>query len=270
MKETDLRQSREYAQYMKALGWQTEAGALIKKLPFVPWSFIKIQRQKRKIDFDKMAKKYRALQIKIEPPWGDKTDYGKFGFRPDNSPMLPTKTTWLDLTKSERQLLKEMHYKTRYNIKKFSIRQLADRFSMISGDKITENQLREFYEIYRKNYQKQKFWGLNFNQLKCLLKAFKLKSYLLTIKNLGGLIILVHNSVVYYSHNASTQEGRQKFAPTILIWQAIKLAKKLCLKRFDFEGINDKRWPGFTRFKRSFGGKEIEYRGSLSKWYLCI
>ncbi|MBU1323407.1 peptidoglycan bridge formation glycyltransferase FemA/FemB family protein, partial [Patescibacteria group bacterium] len=65
-----------------------------------------------------------------------------------------------------------------------------------------------------------------------------------------------------------TQEGKIKFVPTLLVWEAIKLAKKLGCKRFDFEGIDDKRWPGFTRFKKSFGGIEIEYRGSFSKYFL--
>ena len=257
MMETDLRQAKEYGDYLGKIGWTVENGVFIKKLPLLPWSFIKIQRQNRKIDFDKLARKYRAIQIKVEPSWGDKTDYTKWGFKEDNSPMLPQKTIWLDLTKSERQLLKEMHPKTRYNVLKHQI--LNPKFQIT---------IEEFYEMYKENCRKQKFWGLNFNQLKCLMMAFKLKSYLFGYKNLGGLIILVHDGVAYYSHNASTKEGRKKFVPTILTWQAIKLAKRLGCKKFDFEGIDEKRWPGFTRFKRSFGGIEVEYRGSLSKYYL--
>jgi lipid II:glycine glycyltransferase (peptidoglycan interpeptide bridge formation enzyme) len=60
--------------------------------------------------------------------------------------------------------------------------------------------------------------------------------------------------------------------PTLLTWEAIKLAKKLGDRRFDFEGIADERFPvtnkwlGFSRFKKSFGGNKIEYIGSFSKF----
>ena len=262
-KMSDLRQAPEYAQWMRAIGWQVENGMFIKKLPILPFSFIKIQRQKKPIDLA-AAKKYKAIQIKLEPAWGDKTDYTKFGFRPDNSPMLPSKTIWLDLTKSAKQLLKEMHYKTRYNIRKFSAEFLIGR-----GDKLTSQQLKKFYLVYKQNCRKQRFWGLNFNQLKSLVGCFGKKAWLLTA-NEGGLILLIHDKTAYYSHNASSQAGRDKFISTLLTWEAIKLAKKLGCTRFDFEGIDDKRWPGFTRFKKSFGGIEVEYKGSFSKWRLCI
>ena len=251
---------------MRAIGWQVDKGMFIKKLPLVPWSFIKIQRQKQPIDLAATGK-YKAMQIKIEPAWDDKTDYQTLGFKPDKSPMLPTKTIWLDLTKSEAQLLKEMHYKTRYNVRKYEIRN--SKFEIIRGDKINELQIRKFYAIYRENCRKQKFWGLNFNQLKSLFGCFGEKAWLLTT-NEGGLIILIYDKTAYYSHNASNQAGRDKFIPTLLTWEAIKLAKKLDCSRFDFEGIDEGRWPGFTRFKKSFGGIEVEYRGSFSKFFWLI
>lgn len=244
---------------MRTIGWQVENKMFIKKLPLLPWSFIKIQRQKPPIDLA-MAKKYKAMQIKLEPAWGDKTDYQALGFKPDKAPMLPTKTIWLDLRKSLSQLLKEMHPKTRYNIRKY--KQVV---RICRGKEISQAGLRKFYEIYKANAKKQKFWGLNFNQLKNLFCCFGEKAWLLTT-NQGGLTILIYDKTAYYSHNASSQAGRDKFVPTLLTWKAIKLAKKLGCKWFDFEGIDDKRWPGFTRFKKSFGGKEIEYRGSLSKF----
>lgn len=268
MMATDLRQAKEYAAYMRAIGWITEKGMFIKRLPLIPFSFIKIQRQRKPVDLA-LAKKYQAVQIKIEPALGDKTDYQKLGFKPDKAPMLPTKTVWLDLTKSTKQLLEEMHYKTRYNIKKRKRRK--EEGKVIRGDTVTEKQIREFYEIYKLNCQRQRFWGINFNQLKTLLRCFGKKAWLLASKE-GGLIILIHNKIAYYSHNASTQAGREKFIPTLLTWEAVKLAKKLGCKRFDFEGITDnrflitKKWRGFTKFKRSFGGVEVEYRGSLTKY----
>jgi len=96
------------------------------------------------------------------------------------------------------------------------------------------------------------------------------KAHLLKTKE-AGLVILVHDKVAYYSHNAATKRGKQKFEPTSLTWEAIRLAKKLKCVRFDFEGIEDerykvtKKWAGFSRFKRGFGGEVVEYLGSFSK-----
>jgi lipid II:glycine glycyltransferase (peptidoglycan interpeptide bridge formation enzyme) len=55
-----------------------------------------------------------------------------------------------------------------------------------------------------------------------------------------------------------------------LVWEAIKRAKKMGCRTFDFEGIDDPRfpiraWRGFSHFKKSFGGKEIDYPGCFKK-----
>ena len=69
---TDIRQSVNYAQFLKTQGWIVERidniNYFIKKLPFIG-SVLKIQRSK-KIDFEtiqKLEKKYRVFQTIIEP-----------------------------------------------------------------------------------------------------------------------------------------------------------------------------------------------------------
>jgi len=251
---SDLRQAKAYKLWMKSLGWQVEKGMFIKKLLGI--SFIKIQRQKKPM----VAFKGVGI-IKLEPAFEDKTDYLKLGFKKDSSPMLPRKTVWLDLKKSEKQLLKEMHYKTRYNLKRFK-----EKVKIVRGDKVSNIQLEEFFAIYRKNCKRQKFWGLKFKQLKNLVKSFGEKTWLLETDG-AGLLVLIHDKVVYYSHNASGQAGRKIMAPSQLVWAAVKLGKNLGCVRFDFEGIDDKLWPGFTRFKKSFGGKEVEYGQPVKKLF---
>jgi len=271
----DLRQTKEYARYIERLGWRVEDGVFVKKLGLIPWSFIKFQRPNWPIEFekvDRLAKKYRVMQIKIEPNCLEnkkiEKEFTRRGYKKDKSPMLPTKTIWVDLEKSEKELLKEMHYKTRYNIKKSQ----GLKMEMIRGDRVKDKLLKEFYEIYKENAKKQKFWGLSFKQLKSLLEVFGEKGYLLWVKDLGGLILLIYDKTVYYSHNAVSDEGRKKFVATLLVWKAMRLGKKLGCVRFDFEGIRDKRfkvtkkWAGFSRFKKSFGGDEVEYIGCFSKW----
>ena len=72
--------------------------------------------------------------------------------------------------------------------------------------------------------------------------------------------------MAYYWIAASTKQGDQNYAPSLLAWEALKLAKKKKCDFFDFEGVYDERFPkinrswlGFTRFKQGFGGKEIYF-----------
>jgi lipid II:glycine glycyltransferase (peptidoglycan interpeptide bridge formation enzyme) len=39
------------------------------------------------------------------------------------------------------------------------------------------------------------------------------------------------------------------------------LARDRGYKYYDLYGIDENKWPGVTRFKQGFGGKEIEYPG---------
>ena len=58
-------------------------------------------------------------------------------------------------------------------------------------------------------------------------------------------------------------------APHLLQWEQIEYAKSLGCVKYDFWGIVnehtlDKRgesWEGFTRFKKGFGGYEVNYVG---------
>jgi len=279
MKDRDLRQSKEYRNYMKRLGWQTEKGVFLKMCGGIRVSFVKYQRPDWPIDFknvEKVIKKKGLVFTKIEPRAIKREKFKeiekemkKNGFKKDMSPMLPTKTSWLDLKKSEKELFRKMHYKTRYNIRKCQSFDLE--FKTIRGDKVKQKELKCFYKIYKANSKKKRFWGIGFNQLKWLVTSFGKKCYLLTVKNLGGLLILLTDKTAYYSHNGSTLEGKKYHVPTLLAWKAVLLAKKSKKEIFDFEGVADerfrvtKKWSGFSRFKKSFGGDTIEYVGSFSK-----
>jgi len=259
----DLRQSPAYAVYMRSLSWQVVEGAFIKSIPFLPFTLIKIQRP---LQLPNLAvlKKFRPFYISYEPLPGAKPPKG---FKPA-TPLLPSKTIRLNLTLRLPRLLAGMHPKTRYNLKKHRL-----LVKIYRGDKVPASVLESFFKIYRQNSQRQRFWGVNITQLKSLVTSFGKNAYLVVCRE-GGLLTLVYDKVAYYSHNAATIKGRQQFAPTILTWEAIKLAKKLGCQTFDFEGITDerfpltKKWLGFTRFKRSFGGKTVQYPGAFAQWLL--
>lgn len=289
----DIRQTKEYANFMRNIGWVVERKSgvnyFIKKLPLIG-SFIKTQRPE-KIDFNqinRIAKKYRAFQIVIEPKnTSDKLQVTGNKFKLSNSPYLPSKTIHINLTKSEKQLLKEMHHKTRYNIRKIKNYKLKI---------INSKDIQSFADFWQECSLKQR--GMFLSQKKEIVelyKAFDKNAYLILVctkhklenhpwggvapaahpagEILSGILMVRTKDVAYYMYAASSDLGKKLFAPTLAAWEAIKLAKKLRCKIFDFEGIYDERfalksWLGFTRFKKSFGGEEIEYPGAFTKFLL--
>lgn len=86
----------------------------------------------------------------------------------------------------------------------------------------------------------------------------------------AGAIFLLADSIAYYWQAFTSKGGRGKLTQYKIVWEGILWAKKMGAKVFDFEGIYDERFPnkswlGFTHFKKSFGGYEVEYPGAFIK-----
>lgn len=268
----DIRQTPQYAIFMQNIGWKVErkqgVNYFIKKFPLIG-SFIKIQRP-GKTDFnqvDMLTKKYRALRIIVEPKTNQQINQlTNHGLCQGKSFFLPSKTIHIDLSKSEKKLLKEMHHKTRYNIKKAIRNKLKVRRS---------KDIKTFADFWQDCAKRQR--GMFLSQKKEiteLYKAFGKNAHLVLVYNdkalVSGILIIMTEDIAYYMYAASSEFGKKLFAPTLNAWEAIKLAKNLGCKIFDFEGIYDERfplksWQGFTRFKKSFGGYEVEYPGTFTK-----
>lgn len=252
----DLRQSEEFARYMEKIGWRVEECKIyLKKIPLLGW-FAKITRPQNSPSnsfINQIAKKYKAFAVKI--------DYS------------PTKTLRLNLTKSENEILKQMKKDGRYEIRK------AEKNKIIVKQSFD---IESFIRMWHKNALRRGFWIPFGKEIRSIYEAFDKKAYLLLVfcsndlyhdsKPLAGALILIHDGVASYFHAASTPEGRKLSAPYLVVWEAIKLTKKLNCQTFDFEGIYDERfpiksWKGFTHFKKSFGGKEVEYPQAYTKFY---
>lgn len=72
----------------------------------------------------------------------------------------------------------------------------------------------------------------------------------------------------YYMQSGSDEKYRKLPATIAILAEAIKDAKEKNLKNFDFWGIAPENaaknhpWAGFTQFKKSFGGREVNYAGT--------
>lgn len=82
----------------------------------------------------------------------------------------------------------------------------------------------------------------------------------------GGVLLLYWYGIAYYWIAGATKEGKKLFAPTLLVWESLRHAKRHSCTLFDFVGVWDERlpkenlsWIGFTKFKEGFGGKELYY-----------
>ncbi len=267
----DLRQSQEYTRYMEKIGWRVEEGKIFIRMIPLLGSIIKIQRPE-KIDFSRinhLAKKYRTLFIKIEPLNRKDAEEAKTqNFKENNSPLLCSKTIQVDLTPSEEKIMAQMKKDARYEIRKSQKQPL----SLIELDDLS---------LFRKTWRKlakRERWVPPNSYLTALKEAFGNNAIFLVVRNtetdqiLGGVTVLLSNQTAYYYFAFSSNAGKKLGVPYFLVWETMKMAKKNGCKTFDFEGIYDERfpiksWKGFTHFKKSFGGEEVEFPGPVIKVY---
>lgn len=202
-----------------------------------------------------------VLFIRVEPSELVKNSSHKVNKTID---IQPSKTIILNLTKKEDVLLNEMHQKTRYNI----------RLASKKGVKIRECKISEFDKFWKLmqvtgtrdgfRLHKQSYYKKMLEQLSDT-SEIKVKAFLAEYK---GVIVTVglfafSGRVVTYLHGASANEHRNVMAPYLLQWTIIKVAKNNGYKAYDFYGIDDQKWPGVTRFKRGYGGKEVMRQGTF-------
>jgi lipid II:glycine glycyltransferase (peptidoglycan interpeptide bridge formation enzyme) len=219
-----------------------------------------------------IAREEKSIFIKIEP-LDDKVIelLYNFGFKKSSKEIQPQRSVIIDLYKSEKELLSEMHHKTRYNIK------VAERSNIIVKD---SSDLDVFLKLLNKTAKRDRFGTHEEGYYKKLISFFRegpIKTDLILAsvggKPVAGALVLSAGDTCYYLHGASDHNFRAMMAPYALHWENIKYLKGRNLGHYDFWGIDAKRWPGVTRFKLGFGGREVEYPGSfdlpISKiWYL--
>lgn len=181
---------------------------------------------------------------------------------------IQPRDTWvLDLNKDFKSLLGDMHAKTRYNIALATKKEVKVRFSTQQED------LNEFFRLNKKTASRKQIVTHSEEYYQKLFDVLVSKSAgELAIAEVGGEImvvnILVHfDRATTYLHGASDYNFRQYMAPQLLQWESIKRAQSMSKQVYDFWGIapedgSKKNWEGFSRFKKSFGGRAIMSPGA--------
>lgn len=224
---------------------------------------------------EEIAASQDAAFLKIEPRiissiLESNSFFKGLGFEKSALSIQPRKTLILDVSKSPEDLLKEMHSKTRYNIrlarkKGVVIRgwpslSVTERFG-IFWRLMRETARRDKIRLFPEAHYRRVFEIFGQNDL-CELYTAECVTPEGTNEILASIFVVFWGKAAVYLYGASSSRYQNFMASSLIHWEAILDAKIKGLEYYDFWGIDEARWPGITRFKKGFGGKEVEYTGA--------
>ncbi|MEA1936662.1 MAG: peptidoglycan bridge formation glycyltransferase FemA/FemB family protein [Patescibacteria group bacterium] len=231
--------------------------------------------------FKKLGKEEKVGFIRISPILENTSEnlsiFKSGGFRNAPVHMMHPETTWLlDITKSEEEIFKKMR-KTHRNL----IRRAGkEGVEIVQG--VDEKYLKSFYEIHLETVKRHKFIPFAYDYIKEEINSFKndnqISIFSAKYKNeiISSAVVVFYGNQAFYHHGASSSKYNKIPASYLVLWEAIREAKKRNKKVFNFYGIVENKpkhpWSGLSKFKKGFGGykKELLHCQDLplSKKYL--
>ena len=215
-----------------------------------------------------IAKEEGCAFVRVRPQILETTDnaklFGNLGFKIAPMHLHAELTRQLDLTKSKDELLSQMRKTTRYEIKK----------AIKLGIKVTVSKnpkdIEEFYKLQKETAKRQHFVEFDKKFLEEQFLAFVKDNQVLLYtahkgrKKLAQAFIIFYGQEADYHYGASTLDGRKYPGAYLIQWEAIKMAKKRGLRRYNLWGVSPQgdtnhRFFGVSVFKRGFGGEDFEY-----------
>ena len=201
----------------------------------------------------------------------------------------PPDSTFLDLSLSEDELLKNMNSKWRYNIRYASKHGVEVR--AVDADSADfEKDLNSFYSLYKETASRDGIGLHPLSYYRDLLERgakssksgsenrTKITLYIASHEgeDLAAIITLFQDNEAVYLYGCSSNNKRNLMPNYLVQWTAICDAKNYGSKIYDFYGIpptGSENHPmhGLYLFKTGFGGREVHRPGSvdipLSKIY---
>ncbi|QQG40854.1 MAG: peptidoglycan bridge formation glycyltransferase FemA/FemB family protein [Candidatus Levyibacteriota bacterium] len=287
-------QSKEWGEFRKKTGVKVvQKNGLqitIHRIPHTPWTIGYLPKgplpDKEMVDeLTKIGKEEHCIFIQLEPNVPANTSDGgspepieghdssevklkNLGLRPSFHPLFTKYTFILDLTKNEDELLKNMHPKTRYNIK------IAQKHGVEIVEDNSDEAFEEYLKLTHETTQRQGFYTHTENYHRLMWHTLHpdiAHLFLAKYKNeaLAAWIIFVYGDTLYYPYGASSSTHRETMASNLLMWEVIKYGKKMGLKKFDMWGALGPNpdpkdpWFGFHKFKQGYGPQHVEFIGSF-------
>lgn len=229
---------------------------------------------KRKIKELSVDTKPIFYRLELDIPLNTKysTLLPAFGLAKSFEEMQPEHTLTLDLTKSEEEILSQMKQKGRYNIKIAEKNGIEIGYEQTAGEKLAE-----FYRLYSLTGKRHKITYRSEQYFKQLLEILGKSGYARVYTGcksiegkkttLAAAIMVYSGESAIYMFGSSSDEYKNLMAPYALHWQMIKDARNAGYKKYDFFGIApddnpNHPWSGITRFKKQFGGEQVDILGS--------
>jgi lipid II:glycine glycyltransferase (peptidoglycan interpeptide bridge formation enzyme) len=235
-------------------------------------------------ELKRIGRENNCIFIQLEPNVTDNLKLKTENLKPSFHPLFTKYTFVLDITKSEEELLKNMHPKTRYNIR------VAEKHGVKVAEQTSDEAFKEYLRLTEETTSRQKFFAHTPSYHAKMWETLKTENSKLKTQNENGLaahlltaiykpddgneemlaawILFVFHDHLYYPYGASSSKFRKTMASNLIMWEAIKFGKKHNLKFFDMWGAlgypadTKDKWYGFHKFKEGYGGKHTEFVGS--------
>ena len=280
----DIRQSPEWLLYLEFLGWEkieTSNGVRAALMDNKLGKAIKVQRPEKVVSSDleeieKVALERKISMIKVEPSLNqDLKILEDAGFIPQGSPLSPPTTIFIDLTLNPEDLWAQLSDSCRYSIRRAQ-REGAktEFFTNPSKEKVAE-----FYKIHASTGKQKSFYIQGEDEIQKKVELFGDKAILGIVSTkegaaTGANLYLGYGKGIWFIHGGTTAEGRKTKNGYELYWQSFLYFKSLGYAWLDLEGVDDRRYPAFTKnwgglshFKERFGGTRVEFPSPYVKLF---
>ncbi len=234
---------------------------------------------------DGLCRQRGAFCLKWEPdlpeaPASAKT-FRALGFRPSPQTVQPRRSLIVDLAGTEAEILGRMKQKTRYNIglavKKGVSARLADgeadveRFTQL----MATTGARDGFGVHAPGYYRRAYELFQpAGQCALILAMYADQA-------LAGVMAFIHGRTAWYFYGASSDQERNRMAPYLAQWEAMRWARANGALDYDLWGVPDADEPaleaefetrhdglwGVYRFKRGFGGRLVRTVGAWDRVY---
>ena len=230
----EIQQSPLFVQYIKKLGWTTEKigkyTIFIKS--FSLWERLGNSNGRQRCLLTKsycFNKKYRIKLLVVEPDSkiSSKTfslwiDHIKPYVRISTAHYLSTKTIRVDLTPSEENIFHIFQEAKRRAVRRarslgVTIRESTDIQKLLTFKAKTAGFLGSLT-----TYGVKELWPIFSPKNATILLAYNKNEIVV-----GGVLLLYWDNVSYYWIVGATKEGKKLFAPTLLVLESLKTAKKM-------------------------------------------
>ncbi len=292
-------QTREWGELKSRFGWSTqpvihgEAGALLLfrrlplgfKLAYLPRGPVPAAAETLAAllpHIDRIAREKHAIAMIVEPDVPDgpevRAQLAGMGLSLSGLSIQPPRTVTVDLTGSEAEILGRMKQKTRYNINLAKRHGVQVRDSDDTGaffNLMSETTTRDGFAAHTPAYYRAAF------DLFAARDGVRLLIAEHEGQPLAALMAFAVGRRAWYFYGASGNVAREKMAPYLVQWEAMRWARSRGCTSYDMWGVpdvdqaalesqfasrSDGLW-GVYRFKRGFGGQVARSVGAWQRVY---